>query len=44
MCEYGRHLVWYLLQGEMTWRTEDIVKVIEEHASSTALVFLSGKD
>ncbi len=25
------------------WQTEDVIKVIEENASSTALVFLSGK-
>ena len=30
------------VQGELLWRTEDIVKAIEEHGDSLALVYFSG--
>lgn len=30
-------------QGELLWRTDDIVRIIQEQGDSIALVFFSGK-
>ena len=30
-------------KGELTWRTEDIIKVIEEKGDQLALVYFSGE-
>ena len=34
----------FFWKGEYIWRTEDILKVIEEEGDSIALIHLSGKE